>query len=158
MYSISNIILVFCSRRSLFYPKLIKSTSPIYLSGMGGAKETVTSSMCMVRYSIVITVNIIILITNILTFFIFITITITFYICIIIIINHHHLAHHALHRQPLQVCSTSPMTGWYRDGKCRFERMIMIMIMIMIIIMAIMIMTGCYRDGKCRFVFKKRLL
>merc|ERR1719370_2012553 len=20
--------------------------------------------------------------------------------------------------QPLQVCSTSPMTGWYRDGKC----------------------------------------
>ena len=22
--------------------------------------------------------------------------------------------------QPLQVCSTSPMTGWYRDGKCRF--------------------------------------
>jgi len=23
--------------------------------------------------------------------------------------------------QPLQVCSTSPMTGWYRDGKCRTD-------------------------------------
>ena len=102
MYSISNIIVVFFSCRSLLYTNLKKSTSPILFIRYGRRQRN--SNQLNVYGQVIDRRR-------------------DHHHCQHHHLYHHHhhlLDHHALHGQPLQVCSTSPMTGWYRDGKCRF--------------------------------------